>query len=93
MKKTALLVNTARGALIDEEALAEALNEGRIAGAALDVLSTEPPSPDNVLLHAKNCIITPHIAWATYEARKRLIVASTENVRAFLAGKPINVVS
>ncbi len=93
MKKTALLVNTARGALIDEDALAEALNEGRIAGAALDVLSTEPPPPDNVLLHAKNCLVTPHIAWATYEARKRLIAASTENVRAFLSDKPINVVS
>ncbi len=93
MKPTAFLINTARGALVDEEALAGALNCGRIAGAGLDVLSVEPPPADNPLLSAKNCIITPHIAWASQAARKRLMGIVVENVRAFLAGAPQNVVN
>lgn len=92
MKPTAYLLNTARGPLIDEQALADALNEGRLAGAGLDVLSQEPPLPDNPLLKAKNCLITPHIAWATYAARQRLMKTVVANVRAFLAGQPANVV-
>jgi len=92
MKPSALLLNTSRGPLIDEAALAEALNEGRIAGAGLDVLAVEPPPADNPLFTAKNCFITPHIAWATRAARSRLMDASIENVRAFLSGKPKNVV-
>ncbi|MGB4292804.1 MAG: D-2-hydroxyacid dehydrogenase [Bacteroidales bacterium] len=93
MKHSALLVNCARGQLIVEQDLADALNEGRIAGAALDVLSEEPPSPDNPLLKAKNCIITPHVAWATIEARQRLMKITVDNVRSFLEGKPVNVVN
>ena len=93
MKPTAFLLNTSRGPLIDEAALAEALNSGRIAAAALDVLSTEPPSSDNPLLAAKNCLITPHNAWAMRAARARLMKTSVDNVRAFLAGRPRNVVS
>lgn len=93
MKPTAVILNTARGGLIDEDALAEALNRGRIAGAGLDVLSTEPPLPSNPLLHAKNCIITPHISWAAYEARKRLIEIAVANIEAFVAGSPINRVN
>ena len=93
MKSTAWLINTGRGPLVDEPALAGALNNGRIAGAGLDVLSTEPPTPDNPLLTAKNCIITPHIAWASFAARTRLMETVTANVRAFLAGHPVNVVS
>jgi glycerate dehydrogenase len=93
MKPTALLINTSRGPLVEEKALAEALDAGRIAGAGLDVLSVEPPPIDHPLLHAKNCCITPHIAWATVSARKRLLDEAVENVRAFLAGTPRNVVS
>ncbi|HOK27124.1 MAG TPA: D-2-hydroxyacid dehydrogenase [Bacteroidales bacterium] len=93
MKPSALLVNCARGQLIVEHDLAEALNEGRIAGAALDVLSEEPPCPDNPLLKAKNCIITPHVAWATLEARQRLMKIAVNNVRSFMEGKPVNVVN
>ena len=93
MKPTAVILNTARGGLIDEDALAEALNSGKIAGAGLDVLSTEPPLPSNPLLHAKNCIITPHISWAAYEARKRLIEIAVANIEAFVAGSPINRVN
>lgn len=93
MKTSAILINTGRGALINEDDLAEALNNGRIAGAGLDVLSTEPPSPDNPLLPAKNCNITPHIAWATTEARERLMKIATENLKAFLEGKPQNKVN
>lgn len=92
MKPTAFLLNTSRGPLIDEAALARALNEGRLAGAAVDVLSTEPPSADNPLLTAQNCLITPHIAWATQAARRRLLDTATDNLRAFLAGRPVNVV-
>jgi len=93
MKPTAFLLNTSRGPLIDEAALAGALNSGRIAGAGLDVLSAEPPPADHPLLAAKNCIVTPHIAWATRAARERLMHAAVENLKAFLAGKPQNVVS
>jgi glycerate dehydrogenase len=93
MKSSAFLINTARGGLIAEEDLAAALNSGRIAGAGLDVLSTEPPGPTNPLLSAKNCIITPHIAWATREARTRLLDVAVENLRAWLNGSPQNVVN
>jgi glycerate dehydrogenase len=93
MKPTAVLINTSRGGLIVEQDLAEALNAGQIAGAALDVLSTEPPSPANPLLTAKNCVITPHHAWATLEARQRLMQTTAENVAAFLAGRPQNIVN
>ena len=93
MKSSAFLINTARGALVQEQDLAAALNDGRIAGAGLDVLSTEPPPASNPLLMAKNCIITPHIAWATRNARIRLLRAAAENIRAWLGGKPQNVVN
>ena len=86
MKPSAFLINTSRGPLVDEAALAEALNAGRLAGAGLDVLSVEPPPADNPLLTAKNCCITPHIAWATRAARQRLLDTAVANVRAFLAG-------
>jgi len=93
MKPTAFLINTSRGPLIDERALADALNTGKIAGAGLDVLSREPPEADNPLLKAKNCYITPHIAWATRAARQRLMDIALTNIRAFLNGKPQNVVT
>lgn len=93
MKPTAYLINTSRGPLVDEPALAEALGAGRIAGAGLDVLSQEPPSADHPLLTAANCFVTPHIAWATRSARRRLLDAAVENVRAFLGGSPRNVVN
>ena len=86
MKPTAFLVNTARGAIIDEVALTNALNNGKIAGAGLDVLSSEPPQENNPLLTAKNCNITPHIAWASKEARERLILVVAENIEAFQNG-------
>lgn len=93
MKRTAILINTSRGGVIDEQALANALNNDRIAGAGLDVISVEPPPRDHPLLTAKNCVITPHYAWASSAARKRLMETVVDNVRAFIAGKPINVVS
>lgn len=93
MKPTAFLVNTSRGPLIDEKDLADALNAGRLAGAALDVLSTEPPAMDNPLIHARNCIVTPHLAWATTAARRRLMAIAVDNVRAFLTASAKNVVN
>ncbi len=93
MRPTAFLLNTSRGPLIDEAALADALNRGQIAGAGLDVLSVEPPPADNPLLTARNCVITPHLAWATKAARTRLLDVATANLRAFLAGNPQNVVN
>jgi len=92
MKRGAFLINTARGGVINERDVAEALADGRLGGAGLDVLSTEPPRSDNPLLSAPNCVITPHIAWATREARTRLICVLEENLEAFLAGKPQNIV-
>ena len=92
VKPSAFLINTARGPLIDEQALADALNAGRIAGAGLDVLSTEPPRADNPLIGAKNCYITPHIAWATLESRARLMQIAAENLAMFLKGTPRNQV-
>ncbi len=92
MKPSAFLINTARGPLIDEQALADALNADTIAGAGLDVLEQEPPPSDCPLLKAKNCWITPHIAWATRAARQRLLDIAVINIRAFLAGSPVNVI-
>lgn len=93
MKRTAFLINTARGALVNEADLAAALEAGTIAGAGLDVLTVEPPPASNPLLTAKNCVITPHIAWATRNARRRLIEATAANVKAFAAGQPRNTVA
>lgn len=93
MKKTALVINTARGGIIDEEALAQALNTGRIAGAGVDVFTEEPPKNGNPLLNAKNIIITPHSAWSTVEARQRLVDETAENIKAFVAGNKRNVVA
>lgn len=93
MKPSAWLINTARGGLVDEAALADALNAGRLAGAAVDVVSEEPIGATNPLLGARNCLITPHMAWGSLAARRRLMAATVENVRAFLAGRPINVVN
>jgi len=93
MKPTALLINTSRGPLIDEPALAAALERGALAGVGLDVFSTEPPPADHPLLGVGNCVVTPHIAWATRSARKRLLEIVVDNVAAYLAGQPQNVVS
>lgn len=93
MKPTAYLINTSRGAVIEETALAAALNQGILAGAAIDVLTQEPPAADHPLLKAKNCLITPHVAWATREARARLIKMVAENLQRFQEGHPQNVVS
>lgn len=92
MKRSAFLINTGRGALIDEHALREALDNGTISGAALDVLSQEPPK-ENPLIGAKNCILTPHIAWTGLHARRNLMQTTRENVQAFLQGQPIHVVN
>ena len=93
MKESAFLINTSRGPIIVDEDLADALNNEVIAGAGIDVLSTEPPPPGNPLFTAKNCIITPHIAWATKEARQRLMNITVSNLSAFLQGNPVNVVN
>ena len=88
-----MLINTARGGLVDETALVEALESGKLRGAAVDVVSQEPMKADNPLLTTRKCIITPHIAWAPVESRQRLLDCVVENIRAFLAGKPQNVVN
>jgi len=93
MKSNAYLINTSRGGLVNEVDLADALNAGQIAGAALDVVSQEPITPDNPLLRAPNVTLTPHIAWAAQAARQRLMQAAAENVAAFIAGRPVNVVN
>jgi glycerate dehydrogenase len=93
MKKSAFLLNTSRGPIVNEQDLTDALNSGLIAGAGLDVLSVEPPSANNPLLTAKNCLITPHIAWATKEARTRLMAIVEHNLSSYLAGNPINIVN
>jgi glycerate dehydrogenase len=92
MKPTSVLINTGRGGLINEQDLADALNSEQIGAACLDVLSTEPPKPDNPLISAQNCFITPHIAWATFEARQRLLTITIDNLRNFNTGNPQNVV-
>jgi len=93
MKKSAYLINTARGGIVREQDLADALNHDRIAGAGLDVLVSEPMSPDTPLKTAKNCLITPHIAWSAVETRERLLQIVSENLKAYLAGSPINQVN
>ena len=93
MKPSAILINTGRGPLVDDEALAKALNEGRLRAYCADVVTEEPPKADHPLLHAPNAFITPHIAWATVEARKRLLQTAIGNVEAFVNGHPVNVVS
>ncbi|WP_291400987.1 D-2-hydroxyacid dehydrogenase [Daejeonella sp.] len=93
MKKSAFFLNTSRGPIVNEQDLADALNAGLIAGAGLDVLSVEPPASNNPLLSAKNCLITPHIAWATKEARARLMAIVEQNLAAYLEGNPINIIN
>ena len=93
MKDGAYFINTSRGTVVDEYALADALNSGKLGGAGLDVLSTEPPKKDNPLLSTKNCFITPHIAWASFETRKRLVSILYNNIQAFIDGKPQNVIN
>lgn len=93
MKPSAFIINTSRGGLIDAQALADALNEERISGAGIDVLPVEPPPFDNPLFHAKNCLITPHIAWATKESRLRLMDIVVGNIQSFLNGQSTNVIS
>ena len=93
MKRSAFLINTSRGPLIADQDLADALNAGVIAGAGLDVLSVEPPAASNPLLAARNCVVTPHIAWATREARSRLMDIAVSNIADFLGGNPRNVIS
>lgn len=93
MKPSAFLINTARGPLVNEQDLADALNRGTLAGAAVDVVSAEPIVSENPLLTAKNCLITPHIAWASLEARKRMMQTTAENIAAFINGTPVNIIN
>ena len=93
MKSSAFLINTSRGPLVDEGALAEALNEERLAGAGVDVLEAEPPRTESPLFQAKNCYVTPHIAWATHSARERLMKVAVKNVRSYITGETTNVVN
>ena len=93
MKPGAVLINTGRGPLVDEDAVVEALDSGQLSAYAADVMSSEPPSTDSRLMRHEHAFITPHIAWATVEARRRLIDIASENVEAFIAGKPLNVVN
>lgn len=93
MKDGVMIVNTSRGPLINEEDLVEALESGKVAGAAVDVLSSEPPAESNILVGARNCIVTPHIAWAPKEARDRLLNIAVDNLEAFIKGSPVNVVN
>ena len=93
MKPTAILINTGRGPLVNEKDLADALNNGVISAAGVDVLSSEPPKADNPLLTAKNCFITPHIAWATHAARTRLMKIAVDNLRGYISGNVINNVA
>ncbi len=93
MKPSAVIINTSRGGLIDAQALADALNEGRISGAGIDVLPVEPPPIDNPIFNAKNCLVTPHIAWATKESRLRLMDVVIGNIKSFLNGQSVNVIS
>jgi glycerate dehydrogenase len=93
MKDGVYIINCARGGLVNEQDLAEALKSGRIAGAAVDVVSAEPVRPENPLLEADNCLITPHIAWATATARQNLMNTTVTNIKAFMAGRPVNVVN
>jgi glycerate dehydrogenase len=93
MKPTAIVINTSRGPVVNAHDLAEALNNGQIMAAGIDVLETEPPKADNPLLKAKNCYITPHIAWASQEARVRLMDIMVGNVKAFIEGNPVNIVN
>lgn len=92
MKHTGIIINTGRGPLINEQDLANALNTGQIYAAGLDVLSEEPPRPDNPLLTARNCFITPHVAWANFESRQRLLHIASSNIKAYIEGKPMNVI-
>lgn len=93
MKPTAILINTSRGPVVDEQALAAALSSGQIAAAGLDVMSAEPPRADNPLFSCPNCYVTPHVAWASTEARERLIAIAASNLSAFAAGDPVNIVN
>jgi glycerate dehydrogenase len=92
-KDGVIIINNSRGELIIEKELADALNSGKVYAAGLDVVSTEPIKSENPLLKAKNCVITPHISWAPKESRQRLMDVAVDNLKAFLAGKPINVVN
>lgn len=93
MKRGAILINTGRGPLVDEQAVADALNDGQLLAYGADVMTQEPPTADNPLLKCQNAYLTPHIAWATYEARQRLMLIATSNLQAFIEGKPVNVVN
>ena len=93
MKDGVIIINNSRGGLVVEQDLADALNSGKVAAAGLDVVSTEPIKGDNPLLTAKNCIITPHISWASKEARERIMACTEQNVRAYISGSPVNVIN